>query len=111
MQPTSGDGESVPAATHQEAPSAATAQPDLTDLTSAHPARPQAWMSDLQPAHQAPRFDPTVAHPARVYAYWLGGKDHFPPDRKAAEEVARLRLQVVAGEPGVPGPGGTVPGR
>jgi len=22
-------------------------------------------------------FDPTVAHPARVYEYWLGGKDNF----------------------------------
>jgi S-adenosyl methyltransferase len=41
-------------------------------------------------------FNPTVAHPARVYDYWLGGKDHFPADRKAAEEVIRLRPQVVA---------------
>jgi O-methyltransferase involved in polyketide biosynthesis len=37
-----------------------------------------------------------VPHPARVYAYWLGGKDHFPADRQAAEEVIRLRPQVVA---------------
>jgi hypothetical protein len=36
-----------------------------------------------------------VPHPARVYCYWLGGKDHFPADRKAAEEVMRLRPQVV----------------
>jgi S-adenosyl methyltransferase len=42
-------------------------------------------------------FDPTVAHPARVYGYWLGGKDHYPADRKAAEEVLRVRPQVVAG--------------
>jgi hypothetical protein len=38
-----------------------------------------------------------MAHAARVYAYWLGGKDHFPADRKVAEEVIRLRPQVVAG--------------
>jgi SAM-dependent methyltransferase len=44
-----------------------------------------------------PRFDPHVAHPARVYAYWLGSKDHYPADRKAAEEVAAHRPQVVAG--------------
>jgi SAM-dependent methyltransferase len=31
-----------------------------------------------------------------VYGYWLGGKDHYPADRKAAEEVMRLRPQVVA---------------
>src|SRR5690349_19182869 len=42
------------------------------------------------------RFDPSVAHPARVYAFWLGGKDHYPADRAAGQEVARLRPQVVA---------------
>jgi hypothetical protein len=31
-----------------------------------------------------------------VYAYWLGGKDHFPADRQAAEDVIRVRPQVVA---------------
>jgi SAM-dependent methyltransferase len=45
----------------------------------------------------ASRFDPAVPHPARVYAYWIGSKDHFPADRKAAEEVAAHRPQVVAG--------------
>ena len=43
------------------------------------------------------RFDPSVPHPARVYAYWLGSKDHYPADRKAAQEVAARRPQVVAG--------------
>jgi SAM-dependent methyltransferase len=38
-----------------------------------------------------------MAHPARVYGYWLGCKDHYPADRKAAEEVAACRSQVVAG--------------
>ena len=26
-----------------------------------------------------------IAHPARVYDYWLGGKDNFAADRAAAE--------------------------
>jgi len=43
------------------------------------------------------QFDTSVAHPARVYGYWLGGKDHYEADRRAAEEVIRLRPQVVAG--------------
>ncbi len=43
------------------------------------------------------RFDPDVAHPARVYSYWIGSKDHYPADRKAAEEVAACRPQVMAG--------------
>jgi hypothetical protein len=54
-------------------------------------------MSALQPADPAPGFDPSVAHPARVYAYWLGGKDHYLADRQAGEEVIRSRPQVVAG--------------
>jgi hypothetical protein len=44
-------------------------------------------------AHQ---FDTSVPHPARVYGYWLGGKDNYEADRKAAQEVMRLRPQVVA---------------
>ena len=42
-------------------------------------------------------FEPAVAHPARVYNVWLGGKDHFAPDRDAAQKVAGCRPQVVAG--------------
>ncbi len=53
--------------------------------------------SSTAPLVTAARFDPCVAHPARVYAYWLGGKDHGPPDRQAAEEVIQHRPQVVAG--------------
>ncbi len=32
-------------------------------------------------------FDTSVAHPARVYDYWLGGRDNFAADREAAERV------------------------
>jgi hypothetical protein len=46
---------------------------------------------------ETPGFDPGVPHPARVYAYWLSGKDGYAADREAAEEVARCRPQVVAG--------------
>jgi S-adenosyl methyltransferase len=31
------------------------------------------------------RFDVNVAHIARVYNYWLGGKDHFAADRSAGD--------------------------
>jgi hypothetical protein len=34
-----------------------------------------------------PGFDTSVAHPARVYDYWLGGTDNFAADREAAERV------------------------
>jgi S-adenosyl methyltransferase len=59
--------------------------------------RHEGWMSARALASDAAAFDPAVAHPARVYAYWLGGKDHYEADRRAAEEVMRLRPQVVAG--------------
>ena len=34
-----------------------------------------------------PRIDTSVPHSARVYNYWLGGKDNFQADRDAAEYV------------------------
>jgi SAM-dependent methyltransferase len=42
-------------------------------------------------------FEPDVAHPARVYNCWIGGKDHFPADRQAANRVAQCRPQVISG--------------
>jgi hypothetical protein len=38
-------------------------------------------------AGQAAGIDTSVAHPARVYDYWLGGSNNFPADREAAERV------------------------
>jgi hypothetical protein len=35
----------------------------------------------------APETDTSVAHPARVYDYWLGGTNNFAADREAAERV------------------------
>ena len=32
-------------------------------------------------------YDTTVAHPARVYNYWLGGKDNFEADREVGEQT------------------------
>ncbi len=40
-------------------------------------------------------IDTSVAHPARVYDYWLGGKDNFAADREAAEEVLRARPAIL----------------
>ena len=42
-------------------------------------------------------FDPSVPHPARVYNYWLGGKDNFAADRMAAEKDIKLLPEIVAG--------------
>jgi hypothetical protein len=36
-----------------------------------------------------PAIDTSRAHPARIYDYWLGGKDNFAADREAAELALR----------------------
>ena len=36
------------------------------------------------------QIDLTVPSPARMYDYYLGGKDHFPADREAAEKALAL---------------------
>ena len=35
-----------------------------------------------------PSIDTTVAHPARRYDYWLGGKDNFAADRESGDAIA-----------------------
>ncbi len=43
-----------------------------------------SWFAP-RPLNRAPvEIDTTVAHPARVYDYWLGGKDNYAADREAA---------------------------
>jgi len=41
--------------------------------------------SSSGPGQQPPEIDTSVAHSARVWNYFLGGKDHFPADQQAAE--------------------------
>jgi hypothetical protein len=36
-----------------------------------------------------PVIDTTVPHTARVYDYWLGGKDNFAADRKRGDRIAK----------------------
>jgi hypothetical protein len=43
----------------------------------------------------APLINSKVPHPARVYDYWLGGKDNFEADRRAAAEADEIFPQAV----------------
>ena len=36
-----------------------------------------------------------IAHPARVYDFWLGGKDNFAADRAAAEQVMQVMPEIL----------------
>ncbi len=47
--------------------------------------------SDRKPAG----FDTSVAHNARVWNYWLGGKDHFEADREAGDRVFAMFPDIV----------------
>src|SRR5260370_38216324 len=44
----------------------------------------------------APKLDAGHAHSARVYNYWLGGKDNFAADREAAEQAIAANPGIVA---------------
>jgi hypothetical protein len=46
---------------------------------------------------QSSRIDTSVAHPARVYDYWLGGKDNFEADRKVAKAALAASAGVAQG--------------
>ena len=50
---------------------------------SAHPQGPEP-----DDAESPPTVDTTVAHSARRYDYWLGGKDNFAADRESGDAIA-----------------------
>jgi hypothetical protein len=56
---------------------------------------PGATVPDPDPARAPAGIDTSVAHPARVYDYWLGGKDNFAADRDAAEQVIAARPTIL----------------
>jgi S-adenosyl methyltransferase len=51
--------------------------------------------SGHEPAGGVP-IDPTRPHMARVYDFWLGGKDNFAADRAVAAQVAAAYPDVLA---------------
>ncbi|MFF4545778.1 SAM-dependent methyltransferase [Streptomyces sp. NPDC001435] len=50
-----------------------------SDVTENHPAK-----------GGAARLNTTVAHNARVWNYWIGGKDHYEVDQRVGEHVAGM---------------------
>lgn len=46
---------------------------------------------------EPPSFDTTIAHPARVYDYWLGGKDNYQADRDAGEAAVKANPNILPG--------------
>jgi hypothetical protein len=49
-----------------------------------------SWFPGISPSRVEPAgIDISVAHPARIYDYVLGGKDNFAADRDAAQAAWR----------------------
>jgi S-adenosyl methyltransferase len=48
------------------------------------------WLSNITDSgREPPKIDTSVPHVARVYDYWLGGKNNFAADRETGEEAIR----------------------
>jgi hypothetical protein len=46
---------------------------------------------------RAPLIDTSVAHQARIYDYWLGGKDNFAVDREAGDRAVAIHPNLIHG--------------
>ena len=57
----------------------------------------QSLAEDPDPEAALQALNTNVPHPARVYDYWLGGKDNFAADREAAEQVIAANPTVLPG--------------
>jgi O-methyltransferase involved in polyketide biosynthesis len=47
-------------------------------------------MAEPQSQGELPRFDPNIPNVARMYDYYLGGRDNFAADREAAEQALAI---------------------
>ena len=46
--------------------------------------------SPLPDLHSSPEIDTTVSHSARIWDYWLGGKDNYPVDREVGDRIEEM---------------------
>jgi S-adenosyl methyltransferase len=43
----------------------------------------------------SPEIDTTISHSARIWNFWLGGKDHYPVDQQVGEEILAFVPELV----------------
>jgi hypothetical protein len=58
---------------------------------------PKKWLEPNDGTRHLQDLDTGVAHSARVYDYWLGGKDNFAADRAAAKAAMEANPYIVNG--------------
>jgi S-adenosyl methyltransferase len=47
------------------------------------------------PSSPRPRIDTSVPHSARIFNYWLGGKDYYPADKAAGDRFREVFPEIV----------------
>jgi O-methyltransferase involved in polyketide biosynthesis len=68
------------------------------DISDDHGTSTSVSEHDLRPDDDPSppvKLDTSVAHNARVWNYWLGGKDNFAPDRQVGDHVFRMFPNIV----------------
>jgi O-methyltransferase involved in polyketide biosynthesis len=53
------------------------------------------WSAQVEDQERAPKLDTSVPHSARVWNYWLGGKDNFAADRAVGDQVRDMYPEIV----------------
>src|SRR5436190_10120023 len=48
------------------------------------------------PGQRPSGIDASVPHSARIWNYWLGGKDNYPVDREAGDQFSQVFPNIVA---------------
>src|SRR5436853_693575 len=53
-------------------------------------------MANCAPTSDGPqaKIDTTRAHTARIWNYWLGGKDNYPIDREVGDQIRQLHPNI-----------------
>lgn len=56
-------------------------------------------MADEDPSlpgrRSSPEIDTSVSHSARIWDYWLGGRDNYPVDREVGDRIAEMLPDIV----------------
>jgi hypothetical protein len=52
--------------------------------------------SPQRPFPPSPKIDTSVSHSARIWDYWLGGKENYPVDRELGDRIAQVLPDIAA---------------
>ncbi|MEW9530008.1 SAM-dependent methyltransferase [Microbispora sp. NPDC049125] len=50
---------------------------------------------DSSPPQSSPKIDANTPHSARIWNYWVGGKDHYPVDREVGAKIVEVFPNII----------------